>query len=405
MAPHTVLYVDHCPELSGAELSLLALASGLDRSRFRPIVVLPSNGPLARALAEQRIPVRLVPIGGRFLGLSRGYAAAHPLRTAAMLRHAVRPVRRLRRIIREEGAAVVHSNSLKAHVLAAAAARGTTARIIWHMRDILAGGPAEATLRWAALRWPDRVVAISKAVRDSIVRRKADAANVVTIYNGIAVETGPSADNANALRREFGIPADAPLVCQIGQIARRKGQREFVEAAAAIVKAQPAARLLVVGKVLFPQNEAAYEQELLELIERLGLEDSVVLTGHRHDVARILAACDVMVHAATEPEPFGRVLIEAMAAGKPVVSTDAGAAPEIVVDLNGSGGEPTGILVPPESPGCIASAVLRLLNDTALAERLGAAGRERVRRHFTIERTVRRVEELYSELLDADDTS
>ncbi|MGD8240059.1 MAG: glycosyltransferase, partial [Armatimonadota bacterium] len=182
MPPNTILYIDHCSQLSGAQLSLLSLISGLDTSRFRPVVVLPSGGPLAAALAERGIPVQLVPMAGRFLGLSRGFAAAHPLRTVAMLRHALGPVREVRRIIREERVAVVHSNSIKAHVLAAAAVRGTGARLIWHVRDILGRSPAERALLWAARRWPHRVVAISEAVRDSIIGTDADLDNVVTIY-------------------------------------------------------------------------------------------------------------------------------------------------------------------------------------------------------------------------------
>jgi glycosyltransferase involved in cell wall biosynthesis len=401
MAPRTVLYVDHCVQLSGAELSLLALVTGLDKSRFRPVIVLPEDGPLASAAAEHGIPVRLVPVAGQLLGVSRGFAAAHPIRTAATLAHAVRPVRELRRIIDEEGAAVVHSNSIKAHVLAAAAVRGTSARLVWHVRNILGTGMVERTLLWGARRWPDRVVTISEAVRESVLRRNGSGDNVVTIYNGIAVEAARSAGDTDALRRELGILPKAPLVCLIGQIARRKGQREFIEAAAVIVETHPDARFLIVGAVLFPQNEAAYEQEMLARVEQLGLGDNVILAGQRNDVPCILAASDVMVHAATEPEPFGRVLIEAMAAQKPVVATDTGAAGEIVVDLDGKGDAPTGILVPPRDPDAIASAVLRLLDDEALSARLGGAGFERLGRHFTIESTVRQVQQLYSELLDS----
>ncbi|MFQ5808530.1 MAG: glycosyltransferase family 4 protein [Armatimonadota bacterium] len=403
MSPHTILYIDHCSELSGAQLSLLSLISGLDTSRFRPVVVLPADGPLASALAERGIPVRLVPMASSFLALSRGFAAAHPFRTAAMLRHAFGPVREVRRIIREERAAVVHSNSIKAHVLAAAALRGTGARLIGHVRDILGRGPAERALLWAARRWPDRVVAISEAVRDSIVGPDADLDSVVTIHNGIDIEPVPSADDTDALRRELGVAPDVPLVGLVGQIARWKGQHEFIEAAAAIAATHPEARFLIVGKVMFPENEAQYERDLLALVEQLDLEKTILFTGERRDVPRILAACDVMVHAAIEPEPFGRVLVEAMAAAKPVVATDTGASAEIVVGLNGPAAEPTGILVPPRDPDAIASAVVRLIGDRELARRLGAAGLERVRQHFTIDRTIKAVEQLYSEVTSSSD--
>ena len=390
--PETILFLDHATQLSGAELSLLSLAKGLDRQRYRPVVVLPDAGPLAEALEQAGVEVRFVPMGAEMLRVSREYARSHPLRALGRGRDMLLPALRIRRLIRETGAAIVHTNSVKSHFLGALAVSFTPAKLIVHERNIL----DDSTVRRWLLRIADwraaRVIAISDAVAAPYRERLRHPTKVVTVYNGIDVARFAAADGA-AFRQELGLGPEALLVVQVGQIARWKGQDIFLRAAAQVAGQFPAAQFAIVGKVLFPQNEAAYEKHLHVLVEHLGLEGRVRFVGQRDDIPQVLAAADVVVHPAAEPEPFGRVLAEAMAAGKPVVASACGGTPEIIAD-----GE-TGVLVPPGEPGAIVEALAALLADPTRRLLMGQAGRRRAAERFSEARMIAGVQDCYRAVL------
>jgi len=158
------------------------------------------------------------------------------------------------------------------------------------------------------------------------------------------------------------------------------------------VSAVPETHFLIVGAALFGLDPD-YPRELERLVAELELQDRVHFTGHRADVARILRAVDLVVVPSRLPEPFGTIQIEAMAAGKPLISTAAGGNVEVVEHGR------TGLLVPPASPHAIAAAACCLLSQSELRRRLGEAGRARVTESFTVERMVADIVGAYHSVL------
>ena len=154
---------------------------------------------------------------------------------------------------------------------------------------------------------------------------------------------------AAGVRRELGLPDEAFVAVHVGRLVPWKGQREFLEAARVVATACPEAHFLVVGDVAF--DGSAYRDALRRLVRRLGLEDRVVFTGWRRDVPVVLAAADVLVHSSVLPEPFGLVIVEAMAMERPVVASRLGGPGEIVRDGH------EGVLVDPRYPEEIAEAL------------------------------------------------
>jgi glycosyltransferase involved in cell wall biosynthesis len=152
----------------------------------------------------------------------------------------------------------------------------------------------------------------------------------------------------------------------------------------------PDIRFQIVGSAMFDEQE--YERRIRALCTSLRLDDVVTFAGFRPDIDAVLHNLDVVVHASTLGEPFGQVIVEGMAAAKPVIATNGGGVPEIVVN-----GE-TGLIVPMSDPSAMADAICQLLKNPELRLEMGRKGRERVRSHFTLNRTAQGVQAVYAKI-------
>jgi glycosyltransferase involved in cell wall biosynthesis len=209
-----------------------------------------------------------------------------------------------------------------------------------------------------------------------------------TVYPGVDCDDLGPLDSVR-LHAELGLPSNVHLVGVIGRLQAWKGHEDFIRAVPLILKSVPDTRFLVVGGTLFGL-ETEYPHFLKNLVSELGLGEAILFTGHRSDIPRILATLDVVVVPSRLPEPFGTVQVEAMAAGKPVVSTAAGGNLEVVSD------GVTGILVSPGEPADIARAVVRLLREPELRQAFGEASRERVRERFSVKLMAERMTEAFA---------
>lgn len=229
-----------------------------------------------------------------------------------------------------------------------------------------------------------RVVCVCAAVLHSHVRRLPWAAErFVTVANGIS--PAPHTRPRDAIRAELGVEPADPTVLTIGSLTAQKAQHDLLEAFASVSVARPRARLLIAG-------DGPRRAELEARAAALGLGSRARFLGARLDAADLLVACDVFALSSTR-EGLSITLLEAMRAGRPCVATRVGGNPEAVAD------GVTGSIVPPRDPAALGAALGRLLDDRALAETMGAAGRERFAARFTAERMVRETESLYRDAL------
>jgi glycosyltransferase involved in cell wall biosynthesis len=239
-------------------------------------------------------------------------------------------------------------------------------------------------------RWVDACICMTDEIAAHYRGRHVRARRILTIYDGIDCATF-APGGGPAVRRELGLPPDVPVVGIVGHIQDWKGQHLVVEAVARARERCPGLRCLIVGGV--HRRGAEYAAALRERIATLGLGAHVILTGPRGDVPACMDAMDIVLHASVTPEPFGRVLIEAMALGKPVIAPREGGPCLVVVD-----GE-TGLLVPPRDEAALADAILQLIADPARRAAMGRAGRTRVEAVFDIRHHVRAVEALFDDIL------
>ena len=388
--PATILFVHPSDELYGADRVLLDLVDSLDRSRFHPLVVLPVDlpyaGQLSAALAKRDIECLHLPLAV----LRRRYCTAGGLvRYGAWL---LRSVIALRHIIRTRQVRLVHSCTL-AVVPGALAARLSGTPHIWHIHETLTRPAWFARLSaLLAARLGGDVVAVAHGVRDNLIRLCPDCRhNSRVIYNGIdpASWLAPP-DSRAATRRSLGIDRQAPLITCIGRLSRLKGQACLLAALPRVLAAYPDARLLLVGDPV--PGDTQIRVQLTQTIEQLHLEHAVRLTGYRRDIPALLAASDVLVQASVLPDSLPTTVMEAMAAGRPVIATDIGGSRELICDGR------TGLLVPPQQPVPMAEAICRLIADGDLRRQLASAAAERVQRTFSRAAFARHWQQVYTEL-------
>jgi len=362
-----ILFLDHATVLGGAERSLLDLLRKLDRDAYQPTLATPEGqlAEKARALGVRVAKLELEKLKG-----------VNPF---ASLRRLRRGADALATLVKDLGSRVIHANTLRCAAYAAAG----QARFLWHVRDY----QMPRWVRFGLMKRCDLAVAPSRFVAESL----PFPSKVRVVPNGIDLPDLPSEEARLGFRAEFRIPFQAPVVGCLGRIRPWKGQRHFVELAAALAPRLPECVFLVVGGTLFPDPGRDYLAELKDYATELGVAERVVFAGHRDDALAALAAMDVVVNCSRD-EPFGRVLIEAMACRRPVVAFRSGAVGEIVEDGN------TGLLVPFGDVAGMAEAVFDLLRNRERAEAYGEAGRHRVATEFTLEAAVRAIEDIYREL-------
>lgn len=371
--PITVLYVNHVSQVSGAEESLLALMSRLDRAAFVPVLACPP-GELAARAEEMNIRVHTVP-------MRRLRRTWNPLPLAGCA--AVWPYARWRlgSIARRCGARILHANSPTAYLYAS----GVAARLpsVWHSRDLRPlPMPAMAICRRA-----ERIIAVSEAVADFLSQEGLTRPRVTRIYNGIDAAAWRARVTGKDPRPSLGLDATARVILMPAQFVPWKRHEDAVRMMPHILAHEPAARLVFAGSDAFGDHPKL-EPSLRALAAESGVADKIVFAGARKDMPDLMTTAEIVL-LPSEAEPFGRVAIEAMCLAKPVVGTRAGGLPEVVRD-----GE-TGLLTAPCAPESLAACCVRLLQNRGLAHSLGEAGYSRALARFEINHVAQETQTLY----------
>lgn len=286
--------------------------------------------------------------------------------------------------IKEKGIEIIHTNTRISQVMGETLSFLTAARHISTCHGFFK--PRLARRLFGC--WGKRVIAISDAVRGHMVNDFDIAkSRIALIHNGIDIEAfkrSCSEDEKKIIRKGLGLK-EGPVVGVIARLSSVKGHRFLVRAMRLVVSEIKDAQLLIIG-------EGEEEQDLKELVKELDLKDSVIFTKSVLDTTGVLSVMDVFALPSLE-EGLGLVLLEALCLARPVVASNVGGIYSIIKD------NLTGLLVPPRDPRSLAGAILRLLKDMGLGERLGREGQRFVRENFSLVDMARKVEAVYKEVL------
>jgi L-malate glycosyltransferase len=378
MAPIPVLYVNHVSFVSGAEESLLGLLSRLGDS-VAPTLACPPGELAARA---RELGIDVVP-----LPLTSFRRTVNPLTLSSYALTWMAGTNQFKKIVASVNPRVIHANSAIAQVYAGSVARKAGIPCLWHARDLQPlQFPANTICRGA-----NRVIAVSQCVVDFLGASGFNSLRLSRIYNGIDAQSWRDRVSDRNIHADLGLADDERILLMAAQFVPWKRHEDAIRAMPEILRQAEDVRLVLAGSDLW-EAHPDLESRLRSLTHELDVADEVLFLGHRDDVPDLMNAAEVIL-VPSDAEPFGRVAIEAMALGKPVIGTRAGGLPEVVVDGK------TGLLVVPRFPESLAQTSLRLLENPSLAESLGEAGRERVEADFTLDATVRNTVALYESLL------
>ena len=403
MKPISVLFIENSVGLSGSTVSLCSLLNHLDPEAFDAHIVLSRPEQEAYLLGQIRRPGDLTVIAPRrslkeYLAVQRvleslerraPWLGRHSLRVVGLLDVLVVTLPyafNLRRWAKNRSIEVIHQNNgfdLGALILSrllrvplVAYERG------WEWRSLFVKLMAPRVTRY---------IANSESTKASLVSLRVPAKRITVIYPPLDLSTFHLPRKTTVSRQTFGLDPTVPCFGIVGMLLPWKGHEVFLKAAKAVVARVSNAHAFIVGAA--PNADKVYERRLRALAHDLGIGDRVTFTGYRADIPDILTILDVVIHASIQSEPFGRVITEAMAMKRPVVATNAGGPTEIIEDGR------TGFLVPPGDHEAMADRVVALLEDRALAERVGDAGSREAARRFPADAHARLVQRVYEQVL------
>lgn len=374
--PRRILFATVDSNWAGAQAQMLELAAGLAAEDFDPVVLTTGDGGLIDRSLGARIRTHVLPYS-----FMRRHVPIFPYYTFGPAA--------LRWVLHRERIALVHTHCPHSAVPIMNAARGLDLPLVAHVHDFDQRWVTNRTLTVQNGR-RSMVVAVSDACARHVIALGVDPAHVRRIYNGVHLVPQLAGARERA-RAELGAREDEIVVLLVGRLVRRKGAADLLQALA-----DPRLRDLPLRAFLVGGTEAAephFREELARLALDLGISSRVELCGERDDAAALHAGCDIAAVPARR-EAFGRVVVEAMHTGVPVVAYRDGALPELVRDNQ------EGLLIPPGDIDALSAALFRLATDSSLRARLGAAGHERAR-EFGHAHFVDRITELYSEMLDS----
>ncbi len=377
--------------MGGAEWSLFELLGGIRKLApdWRLHLIAGEEGPLVERVARLGVEIDLAPFPPE---LARyGDAGGGPISAGV---NSLRYARRLRALLRSIRPRVLHTNGVKAHLLAAISTQAGTG-VVWHVRDYLGARRAASRLIRLAASTCHAAIAVSDSVARDLRSATGLGAAVHTVWNGVDMERFQPDGARLDLDAACGMEAPAGPVVRVGLVAafaRWKGHEVFLDALARLDPGSGVRGYIVGGPIYRTAGSQFDLDDLKRKAVALGLGGRTGFTGHVADPAAAIRALDIVVHASTQPEPFGRVIAEAMACSKPVVASNAGGAAEIV-----RAGEDALCHEPGDAAG-LADRIAELAASAGLRARLGAAGREKAIRRFDRMATARNVLSVYEKV-------
>jgi glycosyltransferase involved in cell wall biosynthesis len=362
-----ILFLDQSGKPGGAELCLIDIAKPY---RDHCLVGLFADGSFKNLLEENQIPVQI--LTNNQIQVRKESNLVQGLGSITQLLPLIQKVAKI-----AHNYDLIYANTQKALVVGALASFFSGRPLVYHLHDILSSAHFSKTNRLIAVNLANKfaslVIANSLASKDAFIAAGGNSKITEVVYNGFdpQVYQIPQSE-VNQLQESLGI-ANKFVVGHFSRLSPWKGQHILIDA---LVKSPPEVTVILVGDALFGEKD--YVEKLHQQVSQLGLENRVKFLGFRHDIPQLMAACNLITHTSTAPEPFGRVIVEAMLSGKPVIAAKAGGAVELI--------EPgvDGFLVTPGEAEELAQVITNCVQNVESTNKLARNARENATNKFDI---------------------
>ena len=382
-----ILFIHQSAELYGSDKTLLLLLKNLDKNKFKPVVLLPFDGPLKEALENENIEVVIAPV----LKLYR------KLFTPKNLVGFFKDIKAAFKIVNELHTkyqfTLIYSNTL-AVLFGILFAWKNNIKHLWHVHEIIEKPSLfkKAFIGLLSLKCNTHIVYNSQATRlfwevNNTIKNKG-----IVIHNGIEINNlqCSSTEISEVRKKLFQAQPNEVVLALVGRISRWKGQMILLEAFNDLVQKYRHIKLVFVGAP--PPNQEKFQEDLEERIASFGIKDKVLIIPFQNEIHKIWQAIDIAVVPSTEPEPFGMVAIEAMLAHKPIVGSNHGGLKEIIENNT------TGFLVAPNSVQDLVIALEKLIQNQLLRKEMGEKGYLRVTKAFSVVQYVDSFEKFFEKI-------
>ena len=382
MKQYKILFVDHTASLGGAELNLLDLATAYSQTSK---VLLFENGAFRERLENRKIKVEVIQVPEKILNL-RASAGLEAFKSIPQLWTSAG-------LVATTAAEfdLIHANSQKAFIVSALATLRVNTPVVWHLHDILTAKHFSSLNRRIAVtlanRFATKVLVNSQATGEAFVAAGGRKELVEVVYNGFDSEPFDriAPEEIREIRERLNLQ-NVPVVGLFSRLSYWKGQHILLSA----LKDLPQVHALLVGEALF--GEAEYVFEIKALADAPELKDRVHWLGFRDDIPLLMKACDIVVHTSTEPEPFGRIIVEGQLSQRPLIASAAGGALELIEDgVNGRH-------FPPGDVDALRKAISELINNPSMASNLAQQGYTNAKQNFSLENVLHSFERAISDI-------
>ena len=382
-----ILFIHQSAELYGSDKTLLLLLKNLDKNKFKPIVLLPFDGPLKETLENENIEVVIAPV----LKLYRKLFT--PKNLIGFFKDIKAAFKIVNELHKKHQFTLIYSNTL-AVLLGIMFAWKNNIKHLWHVHEIIEKPSLfkKAFVDLLSLKSNTHIVYNSQATKVFWELNKSIINKGVVIWNGIEIYTPESSTSElfDIRKNLFLAQPNEIILALVGRISRWKGQMILLDAFNNLVQKNENIKLVFVGAP--PPNQEKFQEDLEDRISSFNLNDKVLIIPFQNEIHKIWQAIDIAVVPSTEPEPFGMVAIEAMLAHKPIVGSNHGGLTEIIEN------NATGFLVTPNSVQDLVIALEKLIQNELLRKEMGENGYLRVTTAFSVEQYVDSFEKFFEKI-------
>lgn len=367
MKKYTILHTEASKGWGGQEIRIITEAEGLIKRGHRIIIAAPPDAKIIKHAKTKNIEA--VPLSMEKFSV-------------------LGPIKKLMDIINKYKIDIVNTHSSRDSWLASIAARLSFRKpVIIRTRHLSTPISNNLLSRIVYNHLPHKIITTGESIKDSMIERNNfNPDKIVSIPTGINLEIFKTRKSGTNIKRAFNIPARSPLIGMVSVLRSWKGHIYLLEAVPNVIKKNPNTRFLIVG-------DGPYRDVIEEKIKKMGIERYVIMAGHREDIPEILSAIDFLVFPSYANEGVPQAILQAFAAGKTVIASNAGSVSEVVLNNK------TGILIPPRNSAFLGKRIIELLNAKDKRKKMALAGRKLVESGYSLEAMLNKIEKIYNELM------